>query len=967
MLTFKAAKRRKRIASWTDDAWHVFGLALFVYSLTLAPSVSLWDSGEFIASAARLEVGHPPGAPLYWLLMRVAVMVAPAGCEALACNALSALCCALASMMLARVVRLALIWARCGTWLSRRVAATAAGLSWACACSVWAIATCAEVYGAAAFMALFMLWLALRHALTGSARSLLLLSLTAGLAAGVHSMAWLALPAALAVVGHARCADLSVKGRALPRWAAALAGAAVGSALTALLFWLNSGGALDAPFLIDIFAVNVLGLPVGMGVAVGVAAAPLILMLLAWRGRGIVRVVAPHAMLLSLGFMLSLVPMLRAQQGVGVNVGAPADAQSLVDYQSRRQYGNRPLLVGPTYASQPTGVKKDVRMVHVDSLSRYVPREVAVDYDYPSDQLSLLPRMTQRDEAALWAYRVWASPSGMPESIPSFADNLRFLFRYQLGHMMARYLMWNMAGRQNERLGDGGYADGNFVTGIGPVDRARLHEVDVEEDDEQRTELFAIPLLLFVVGFGLAARRRRLWCLLILLFAVAGPALALYVNMPPFEPRERDYIFILAIASLFAFVGVAVGSISESLEALWARKVGAATRAKRIALLGASAVLALALPLFMAAQGWGAQDRSGNRVVERLAVALLDLCPPSSVMLVGGDNDTYPLWYAQEVLGHRRDVRVVNVGLLASPWYVRQLTRASEGAEPLRFLRAAEAANGSLAALYLLPGATDTLSLSEARLASRNEFGASYYLPTQRLLLNVGDSSVVVSVDKDILDPEHLLLLELIDQNPDRRVCAMPDVLPEHLGLSEHLWDIGPVAYLRPDSAFRNPLRHYQLVASGLRLPDAAGGSISADEADQMSRLNLRRASCQAAEIALAHNDAASARNVLSAMLSAFPESILPTDTMLVRQAVALHRAEDAPTARRVLTAVASAVSREMKCAAALAPSAPAAAQRRLDAVAPTLFSLIDALRKTGNDDVAVALADLAKGLGIEL
>lgn len=938
------------LRGWAEGGVHVFCLALAFYLLTVGPSVSLWDSGEFVCCAAGLDVGHPPGAPLYWLVLRLAVILAPAGCEALACSVVSALCCAAAAAVLSLVAREVALWAFPRfSWRSLFVAQSAAGLSWAFADSVWAVAVETEVYGAACLLAFAVLWLALRFRRSGGVRPLLVASLFVGFSAGVHWLAWLLLPVAVAVA-------LSRRGRL-----AMALGAVAGCAAVALLVWLASGHVFDFALLADLAAVNLLGLPVGVGWAVGALAPPLTLLWLAvawrrsWHGG-----VALCLFLVSVGFLSYALPLVRG--GVAaVSVGSPSDAQRLSDYMSRRQYGSRPLLFGPTYASRPDGFTYEERMDYADSTHRYVASRRPADYSYAPSQKSLFPRMTVRSDEALWAYQAWAQP----DSIPSLSDNLRFFLSYQVGHMMLRYVMWNFCGRQNADIGDGGFLSGNFICGIRPLDDARLHLVDYDPPADGRYALFAIPLILALAGCVLLARRApaRVSCALLLWGVLAGPALALYVNMPPYEPRERDYVFLLLYAVLCLCLSTAVATLS-----LWCdgRLQQVSSTIGRRARRMQSLVFAFAVPALMACQGFAPHNRSGNTLVDSLAKSVLDLCPADAVVVVGGDNDTYPLWYAQQVLGYRRDVRVVNYGLLAADWYAARLLRPGRGAAPLSVRHAPLAASGRLQQTIVVPYDADTVTLSCVRHAAETELGESLLLPSPCVRVPLADTSVVVRIGKADLDPAELLLLEILAENSSRPLCLMPDVVPvSDLGLAPYVRDLGPLAYLSPDSSFLSPRRRWQLLTSAIHLPDASTFSPSTDEVAQLDRLHLRRLCADVAQDALRAGDLRTADQVLRRVLSWQPVEVGSPDIHSVRIARLLYSSGDVSLARSVLTALASRVTLRLRRAQALSPSAPATAHSLVNSLSPITLEIVDALRATGNDDVAVSFVSFIKSLPV--
>ncbi len=941
------------IKSWAEGGLHVFCLAFFFYLMTVGPASSLWDAGEFVCCAAGLDVGHPPGAPLYWLVLRMAVMLAPHGAEAMACSLMSALSCAAAATVLSLVAReVALWWKESDGGCSRVslfVVQTVAGLTWAFTDSVWAVAVETEVYGAACLLGFTFLWLALRFRRTGSWRFVWLLCLVVGMTAGVHWLGWLTLPLAAAVV----CGRLGRRAMAL----AALAGCLGVVALV----WLASGHFFDFALLADVLCVNVFGLPVGVGWGVAAALLPVALLVVAvfWRGR-LAGHVATACFLVSLGFLSYAEPLVRSQN-VALAISRPSDAQRLSDYMARRQYGSRPLLWGSTYASRPSGFSSEDRMAYDVTSHSYIPESKPVDYSYPDSENSFFPRMTSNSPEALWAYRSWANPDGWPDSIPSLAANMRFFVSYQLGHMMARYVMWNFCGRQNSEIGDGGYLSGNFITGIDALDKARLHVDGSDCNADGRYALFGIPFVLALVGLFLTVRkaRLRLSLLILLWIAISGPGLALYLNMPPYEPRERDYVFLPLYAVLALLIALSIWRLwlrverSEKLSSLrggWLR--------------GLSVIAALGVPALMCSAGYASHDRSGDTLVDDMAKSVLNLCPPDAVLVVGGDNDTYPMWYAQQVLGYRRDVRIVNYSLLSSFWHCQSLVKAGRADAPLRIPHADLAIGGRLQSTWLLPNVTDTVSLSDISTAADTELGRSLYLRSNAISLPLADTSVVIHVGKESLDPSDLLLLEIASQNPHRKLCLMPDVVPTHdLGLDPYLWDAGPVSYLVPDTSVFAASDRWQLFHGGLHLPDLSSFSPSADEVAQLSRLRVRHMCAVVAQEAVNRGDQASALASLRSSLSWLPASMGALDSDLLTSAKILHECGDDYLSRAVLSTTADRCLSQFRQSQSLSKYAPLSSQSIVDDITPFTLELVEALRSTGNGDIAVVVTDFVKTL----
>ncbi|MBC7919915.1 MAG: DUF2723 domain-containing protein, partial [Ferruginibacter sp.] len=418
----------------------------------------------------------------------------------------------------------------------------------------------------------------------------------------------------------------------------------------------------------EIFFVNTLGLPFGSGIAV------FLILFLGALIFGLQRSIRQqnvlfNTVMLSLTFILigycsyALV-LVRANFNPPINENDPKDIISFVSYLKREQYGDRPLLVGYDYTAEVVGYERG-EAIYRKGKDRY---EV---YDYkstptydPQARKMLLPRMHSRQDNHPELYR---ERLGMSEGEkPTMGDNLRFLFTYQLGHMYGRYFMWNFAGRENDNEGAGWLKPWEtFQKGV-PDGMARNHG---------RNNFLMLPFILGLLGlFYHYGKDRGDFLVVILLFFLTGMALVLYLNSPPQEPRERDYIYVGSYYAFALWIGLGVLAVSELLANI--------LRNDRLRPAVAT-LLGLLVPGVMAAQGWDDHDRSGRYYSVDSAKNLLNSCAPNAILFTGGDNDTFPLWYVQEVEGFRTDVRVCNLSLLGTPWYINQMKRRTYRSEPL--------------------------------------------------------------------------------------------------------------------------------------------------------------------------------------------------------------------------------------------------------------------------------------------
>lgn len=481
---------------------------------------------------------------------------------------------------------------------------------------------------------------------------------------------------------------------------------------------LSSGAqSLDRRAAMALFCTVVLmGVPfVGSGVVLG-----LVLSLALGAGLYLYaqRIPARHAYIVQMslfaffvGFCSYGVILIRAEADTPMNENAPGNAFSLRYYLAREQYGSTPLLYGPTFASRRIGSEVDQEVMgkapkdSPTDADRYTKLYDQPKVKYEEGSQMLFPRVYDSSKAA--SYNVWMGrkPSDMTQ--PTMMENLTYFFRYQVNYMYWRYFMWNFAGRQNDLPGDGSLLRGNAITGIPVVDEVFIGPVDDMPtelaDNKGRNVYYALPLLLGLLGmFYQITRQRRdeakdkslgtatqskgmsigvqsFW-ITFLLFFMTGLAIVLYLNQHPAQPRERDYAYA---GSFYAFaIWTAFGVL-----ALW--RALSRLRLSELASAGLASVLALAVPLQMASENWDDHDRSGNTLARDMGINYLESCEPNAILFCYGDNDTFPLWYMQDVEGLRTDVRTVNLSYLAGDWYIDQMRRRTyEGAPlPMKYMK----------------------------------------------------------------------------------------------------------------------------------------------------------------------------------------------------------------------------------------------------------------------------------------
>lgn len=516
-------------------------------------------------------------------------------------------------------------------------------------------------------------------------------------------------------------------------------------------------------------SVVLMGIPfLGDGYAIGVVLSlALAVGLHYWGGRFNVRFV--HVMQMSLlaiaiGFSSYGVILVRAVADTPMNENAPANAFSLRYYLAREQYGSAPLLYGQHFAARPTALKdgkevfgKAPKEKHTDP-DRYTKLYDQPEYEYSSADKMLFPRIYSRSHAQ--AYNGWIGRRSDDMTPPSFADNIYYFFNYQVNYMYWRYFMWNFVGRQNDLPGTGGLMQGNAITGIPFIDTWLVGPTEDMPDslanNKGRNVYYALPLLLGLLGMYYQVSRtsesntkvragktstpighQSFW-ITFLLFFMTGLAIVLYLNQTPGQPRERDYAYA---GSFYAFaIWIGIGVIG-----LW--RLLSKTKLSETTAAVVAVVATLIIPLQMAGQNWDDHDRSGRTIARDIGINYLESVEPNAILFCYGDNDTFPLWYIQDVEGIRTDVRTVNLSYLGGDWYIDQMRRKTYEGEPVPMKYMSPAFYYFHEAVYIEEG--ETMKLDEALAQLPKQSGSKEaVLPTAQMILPV-DTTAVASMLKD--------------------------------------------------------------------------------------------------------------------------------------------------------------------------------------------------------------------------
>ena len=653
------------------SGWIVFGIATIVYWLTVEPTASFWDAGEFIAVSYKLEVPHPPGAPMFLLIGRMFSFLAFGDVTQVAywINMVSVLCSGFTILflfwsisLLGRKILKVSDKNVTASQITMLMGSSAIGaLAYTFSDSFWFSAVEAEVYAMSSFFTAFVFWAILKWELfeDESQRNkwLILIAYMMGLSIGVHLLNLVTIPA-LALIYYYRNHKVTIWG--------IIGTLGISLVIIAIIMVGIIPGLPSLAGAVEIYFVNGLGLPFGSGI---IFLAVILIGVLVY---GIVYSYKKEKVLLNtallcltfvlIGYSSYALIVIRSGYDPPIDENDPENIISVVSYLKREQYGSRPLAHGQYFTAEVVD-QKEGDNVYVKGEEKYEVADKRLEYVYDPAKTTIFPRIYSTDHAAL--YRSWLGLQANEE--PNFGDNLSFLFSYQLGKMYMRYFMWNFAGRESD------IQDAGWLT---PFD-AGEDVPKVLAENKARNNYFMLPLILGLIGLFYQFKKDQYgFSVVAMLFFLTGIALVLYLNSPPVEPRERDYIYVGSYYAFAIWIGFGVMALSEFL--------GKWVKGRANAPIIATAIC-LIVPGIMAAENWDDHDRSNRYFSVDQAKNLLNSLAPNAILFTGGDNDTFPLWYAQEVEGFRTDVRVIVLTYLNTDWYIEQMTRRAYESEPLPF------------------------------------------------------------------------------------------------------------------------------------------------------------------------------------------------------------------------------------------------------------------------------------------
>lgn len=680
--------------------WLTFLVAAVTYLLTIEPTASFWDCPEFITTSYKLEVGHPPGAPFFMILGRLFSLFGGGPSKvAVMINSMSALASAFTILFLFWTI----------THIARKLVKTdgeyttgqliailgsgvVGALAYTFSDTFWFSAVEGEVYASSSLFTAMVFWAILKWENEADEphanRWIILIAYLMGLSIGVHLLNLLAIPA-IVFVYYFRKYPTTRNGILISLAASIL--------ILGVVMYGIIPGVITAATWFELMFVNGMGLPFNTG---AVIYAFLLIGALVY---GIIYTVRKKQVLWNtvlLGIVVILIGyssfamiVIRSSANPPMDQNSPDNVFALLGYLNREQYGDRPLVYGQYY-NTPLEKYVDDKPYYIEKNGKYVVADMRQKPVFDSNLSTIFPRMYSRESEHVEAYKQWADIKGRKVSItdedgeaktidlPTFGENLTFFFRYQVGHMYFRYFMWNFSGRQSDIQGNGEISNGNWITGINFIDSMRLGDQNnlpqEFKNNKGRNAYYMLPFLLGIIGIVFMYNRgiqgkKDLWTVF-LLFFMTGLAIVLYLNQTPLQPRERDYAYAGSFYAYAIWIGIGVLGVYEALKKLLSDANAAGV---------ASGLTLVLVPMIMAAQNWDDHDRSNRYTCRDFGANYLNTCAPNAVIFTNGDNDTFPLWYNQEVEGVRKDIRVCNLSYFQTDWYIDQMKSKAYESAPL--------------------------------------------------------------------------------------------------------------------------------------------------------------------------------------------------------------------------------------------------------------------------------------------
>ena len=948
--------------------WLTFAVSAFVYISTIEPTASFWDCGEFIATAYKLLVGHPPGAPFFMIMGRFFSLFAPDPKHVAAMiNIMSALASAFTIMFLfwtithlARKIMIRKGDEEYDTWKIWAImgSGVVGAFTYTFSDTFWFSAVEGEVYAMSSLFTAVVFWAILKWENVADKphanKWLILIAYLMGLSIGVHLLNLLAIPA-IVMVYYFKKVEVNKKNTIKALTISAVI-------LGAILYGIIPGLVKVASWF-ELMFVNGFGFPYNTGVLVYtiLLIGGLIYGIL-WthkNGKVILNSVILVVTVIIIGYSSFAMIVIRSYANPPMDQNSPEDVFSLMSYLNREQYGDRPLIVGQYYDSpidRRAMDKEKGRPVYIKKNGKYEISQYKPQYIFDSRTTTIFPRMYSREKRHIDQYKKWTNlkgrklrvtnENGQAEviTIPTFWENLKFFWEYQVKYMYFRYFMWNFSGRQNDLQGNGEIDRGNWITGISFIDNAMYGDQSLLRDslknNKAHNKYYLLPLLLGLAGMFYQYNANRkdketgkmdnagkhgFW-IVMLLFFFTGLAIVLYLNQTPLQPRERDYAYAGSFYAFTIWIGLGVLGLVEVL-----RKV----TPDRASAVIASVLSLVLVPGIMAKENWDDHDRSERYVAHDLAWDYLNSCQENAILFTNGDNDTFPLWYIQEVEGVRTDVRVCNLSYLQTDWYIDQMKRKAYDSDPLPIsMTHNQYVEGKRDVVYIIPrpqfkGKSINLKDAIQFVASDNPKtkeipqypGRIDYLPANRFYLSVDslkilqkeyvspadahliDSTLNINIKGNMILKNQLMIYDMLSTNDwDRPIYFAVTVgadnyagLQNYFQLEGFSYQIVPIntpgngmenGRIATDKMYDNVMTKFKW--GGFNNPD-----VYLDENHRRMASNIRNNLTRLANALLDEGKKEKAVDILNKLMEELPPECVPHDQFSIFLAEAYYKAEE--------------------------------------------------------------------------
>ena len=935
--------------------WATFVIALITYTLTLEPTVSAWDCGEYISTSVKLEVGHPPGAPLFQMLGAFFAMFTSSLDQiAKMVNFMSALASAFTILFmfwtitnLAKKLSLKTGEISEGKYIAILGSSIVGSLAYTFSDSFWFSAVEGEVYAMSSFLMALLFWLGLKweseiYTARGN-KWLILISFVVGLSFGVHILSLLVIPAIVMLYFFKTYKEINLKTTAV----------ATIISVIALMFVFKFLFPFTLKFFSasELFFINSIGMPYNSGSII----AAIILIVLFYLGLNFTRKknkVHANTLILSvlfimIGFSSWMMLPIRANANTTINENNPSSARELLAYYDREQYGDANVFYDTYYSNsydrtqdadnpykddKPKYEKKNGKYVIVNNYKDVVP-------NWSDKHKGFIPRMVNSASE-----KMYKSIAGIPQNSkrrPTFAENIKFMLSYQFGYMYGRYFMWNFVGRQNDIQGNLDIYNGNWISGITAIDEVRVgSQKDLPSqvlNNKGRNKYYFLPLILGIIGLLFQIKwDKKNFFTLFLFFAFTGFAIIFYTNPRPFEPRERDYAVVGSFYIFAIWIGFGVLALYEYLKRFANKKTVA---------IAVSLVSLLAVPTLMASENWDDHDRSNRYTTHLNAQAYLESCDENAIMFTIGDNDTFPLWYMQEVENIRTDIKLINTSLFATPWYIDQMKRATYKAAPIPSqLEHDQYRYGTLDVAYSMdhPRFKDSVmtiknfmrwidSDSDATYVETENGLKEKFYPTNKIRIPVNKQKVLangivaqkdadkivpyidITIDDRALFKNRILMLDILANNDWERPIYFTggaNAAEEYLWLKDYLQLDGLAYKLVP---IKTPMEKKSLFDMGRIDPEKMysniqkwnwrninDGKIYLDEQTKRNSISMRNSLLRLSEAFGKKGDTAKALEILDLSLNKMPIQDFDHYSLSLGYPEAYYRLKDTKKAREV-------------------------------------------------------------------